>query len=494
MSDVPYPPAAVELRESALAARSEGRWEAAEELFQQAYEAGHPDAAYDLGNGLIKRGDEAGAEAWWRRAASQGVPAAAFEVGYIEKCDGDLDAAERWYRQAAEGDHVAAILNLGVLLEDQGDVPAAMDLYRRAWDLGEHMAAFNIGKIIDDNGEGDLAEAAEWYGRAAELGNAGAAYNLGHVRHDQGDPAAQAAAWQRAAELGHPKAAYGLGVMLRRQGDQDSAVAWLRRAVEEFGHRKASGELAAICDQRGDKAEARFWRDLTFGLGAYSPRFEVFGAERAAAAIHRQDVLTEALGGGDVRFDLSARTMTVDGTTYQGVTLLGSFSHESRSWLWAWANQHHDETSPAIASLAAIREYGREHDIPELTVGYLDLSAFPSPHQAATTMAIAAATLLGGNGVHSCQINDGRGSAYLHLDDPGLPADTYDPLSAPRVVMTAVEVFPADHRRVVRGLIAHYGAGLAEGPDAIQGRFPDGRRLTVGFTEEGVIKGITSEP
>jgi TPR repeat protein len=493
MSHVPCPPAAVELRESALAAQREGRWEAAEELFRQAFEAGHPDAAYDLGAGLLDRGDRAGAETWYRRAAEHGVPAAAFEVGYLEERAGDRDEAERWYRQAAEGGHSGGILNLGVLLENRGEVPAALDLYHRAWDLGDAMAAFNIGKIHDNDGKGDQDKAAEWYERAAERGNGGAAYNLGHVRHDQGDLAAQVAAWQRAADLGHPKAAYSLGVMFRRQGDQDQAATWLRRSVEEFGHRQAAGMLAGICERRGDRDEARFWRDLPSGLGAYSPRFEAFGGEGAAAAIHRQDVLNEALGDGDVHFDLGARTMTVDGVTYPGVTLLGSFSHESRSWLWAWANEHYRDDDPAVASLAAIRAYGREHDIPELTVGYLDLSGFPNPHQAATTMAIAAAALLGGNGVHSCQINDGRGSAYLHLDDPRLPADAYDPISAPRVVMTAVEVFPADHRRVVRGLIAHYGAGLAEGTDVIQGRFPDGRSLTVGFTEEGLVKAITSE-
>jgi len=493
MNDVPYPPAAVELREGALAARREGRWDAAEELFRQAFEAGHPVAAYDVGSGLLDRGDQAGAETWFRRAAEHGVPAAAFEVGYLEQRGGDLDEAERWYRRAAEGGHRSGILNLGVLLENRGDVPAALEFYQRAWELGEDRAAFNIGKIHDDNGKGDLAKAAEWYERAAERGNGGAAYNLGHVRHDQGDPAAQVTAWQRAAELGHPKAAYGLGAMFRQQGDQDRAAAWLRRSVEEFGHQKATEMLADVCERRGDPDEARFWRDLPYGLGAYSPRFEAFGSAGSAAAIHRQDVLNEAVGDGQVHFDLGERTMTVDDATYQGVTLLGSFSHESRSWLWAWANENYRDDDPAVAALTAIREYGREHDIPELTVGYLDLSGFPNPHQAATTMAIAAAALLGGNGVHSCRINGGRGSAYLHLDDPQLPADTYDSISAPRVVMTAVEVFPADHRRVVRGLIAHYGAGLAEGPDVIQGRFPDGRCLTVGFTEEGLVKAITSE-
>ena len=494
MSDVPYPPAAVGLLESARAARDEGRWEAAEELFRQAFEAGHPVAAYDLATGLLDHDDRAGSEEWYRRAAERGVPAAAFEVGYIEASGGDLDEAERWYRQAAEGGHRSGTINLGVLLENhRGDVAAAMDLYHRAWDMGDDRAAFNIAKIHDDDGKGDLDKAAEWYERAAERGNAGAAYNLGHVRLDQGDPAAQAAAWQRAAELGHPKAAWGLGNLLDRQGDQEAAAPWLRKAVEEFGHERAAGVLAGICERRGDLGEARFWRDLPFGLGAYSPRFEAFGGQGSAAAIHRQDVLNKALGDGYVDFDLAARTMTTGGTTYQGVTLLGSFSHESRSWLWAWANKHYRDDDPALASLSTIRAYGREHDIPELTVGYLDLSRFPNPHQAATTMAIAAATVLGGNGVHSCRINDGRGSVYLHVDDPRLPADAYDPLSAPRVVMTATEVFPADHRRVVRGLIAHYGAGLAEGPDVIQGRFDDGRKLTVGFTEAGLIQAITAE-
>ncbi len=493
MSHVSYPPVAVELREGALAAQLEGRWEAAEELFRQAFEAGHPVAAYDLGNGLLEHGDRAGAETWYRRAADEGVPAAAFEVGYLEARGGDPKEAERWYRRAAEGGHSGGILNLGVLLENQGDVPAAMDLYRRAWELGSSEAAFNIGKIHDDEGKGDLAKAAEWYERAAERGNGGAAYNLGHVRHDQGDPVAQAAAWERAAELGHPKAAYSLGRMFRRQGDENSAATWLRRSVEDFGHREAAGILAGICERRGDVDEARFWRDLPFGLSAYSPRFEAFGGEGSAAAIHRQDVLNETLGDGYVRFDLGARTLTVNGDTYHGVTLLGSFSHESRSWLWAWANEHYRDDDPALAPLAAIREYGREHDIPELTVGYLDLSGFPNPHQAGTTMAIAAASVLGGNGVHSYRINDGRGSAYVHLDDPRLPADTYDSNSAPRAVMTAVEVFPSDPRRVVRGLIAHYGNRIAEGPDVIQGHFPGGERLTVGFTEEGRVKAITSD-
>ena len=493
MSDVPHPPAAVELRERALAARHEGRWAEAEDLFRRAFEAGHPVAAYDLGIGLFERGDDDGGRTWCRRAAERGVPAAAFETGYCAERRDDLEEAERWYRQAADGGHEAGTLNLGVLLEHRGDVPAALEVYQRAWELGAHEAAFNIGKIHDNEGRGDLEKAAEWYRRAAERGNAGAAYNLGHVRKDQGDADAQVAAWRRAADLGHPKAAHGLGIVFRQRGDEESAAAWLRRAVEDFGHGRSASTLADSCERRGDHGQARFWRDLPSGIGAYSPAFEAWASEGAAAAIHRQDVLNEALGGGEVHVDLDERTLTTGGRTYHGVTLLGSFSHLDESWLWAWANRSHRAGLPAVGPLRTIREYGRRHDLPELTVGRLDLSGFPRPHQAATTMAVAAASLLGGNGLHSCRINGGKGSAYFHLDDPRLPVAAYDPLRVPRLVMTAVEVFPGDHRRVVRGLIAHSRGGLAEGPDMIQGRFPVGGTLTVAFTEEGFIKVVSSE-
>lgn len=150
-------------------------------------------------------------------------------------------------------------------------------------------------------------------------------------------------------------------------------------------------------------------------------------------------MLNEVLGDGDVRFDIDERTLTTGGRTYHGITFLGSFSHLDQTWLWAWDNEHFRDDLSAIEPLRAVREYGRRHDIAELTIGRLDLSGFPNPHQAATTMVIAAAALLGGNGVHSCRINDEKGSAYFHLDDPQLPVAAYDPLSASRLLMTAVE-------------------------------------------------------
>lgn len=228
------------------------------------------------------------------------------------------------------------------------------------------------------------------------------------------------------------------------------------------------------------------------GLSAYSPQFETFGCEGSAAAIHRQEILIDALGDGHVHFDMNQGTMTVgDERTFHGVTLLGSFSHLSRTWLWLWDNPHFDLSLPAFARVREVREFGQRQQIPEFTAGHLDFSGFPDPYQAATTMVIAAAALLGGNGIHAYRFNERKGSAFLHVDDPQLPADEFPRAGAARLLMRAVQVFPADHRRVVRGFLAHYGCRIRESRDIIDGRLADGHGLAAGFTPDGLLERMT---
>ncbi|WP_051301477.1 tetratricopeptide repeat protein [Actinomadura rifamycini] len=487
-----YPAESVELYERGTAALDGGRGEEARELFRRAYDAGHPGGAHQLGWGALAREEDDRALEWFRRAAEMGYAASAFEVGWAMDQKGDLAEAERWYRQAAEGGHVGGMLNLGSILEKKDGTAEAMDLYRRAWERGEDKAAFNLGRLFDDGGKGDLDAAATWYGRAAERGNAVAAFNLGFVREDQGDLDGREAAWRRAADLGHPKAAYAVGTVRDRAGDEDAAAAWFRRAVREHGSEAAARKLGDIYMHRDDARRARYWSRFPSGLDDYSTEFELFAGAGSAAAIHRQDVLYKEIDtDGYVEFDLDARTLTVGGRTFRGVTLLGSFSRLDDSWLWAWANGNLAPDGPAVAPLRTIREYGERHDVPELVTGRLDLSGFPDPRQAAVTMAIGAAALLGGNGVHSCAVNDGKGSSFFHIDDPSLPAARFDRLAAPRLLTTASQVFPNDHRNVVQGFLAHYGFRIRMSADAIDGVSPDGDRVTVAFTEDGLIEAMT---
>jgi len=226
----------------------------------------------------------------------------------------------------------------------------------------------------------------------------------------------------------------------------------------------------------------------------FSGPFQKFGATVAAAAIQQQDLFNATLGPADRWADLAKRTLTGADGVLEGVSLLGSFSHLTQTWLWGWANPSFAQTDPAIAPTLRIRDFGTQYGITEFTTGEPDLGGFAAPHQAATTLAIAAGVVLGGHGTWSTAINEGNGAVYLHVDDDQLPIAGFDAIATPRLLMAAVGAFPADHRRVVRGYFKHFNIPYADSPDTISGRAPDGTTITASFDAFGRLDRTTVEP
>lgn len=225
----------------------------------------------------------------------------------------------------------------------------------------------------------------------------------------------------------------------------------------------------------------------------FSGPFLKFGATVAAAAIQQQDLFNTTLGPGDRWADLEQRTLTGADGVLDGVSLLGSFSHVTQTWLWGWANPSFEQTDPAIAPTLRIRDFGTQYGIGEFTTGEPELWGFPAPHQAATTLAIAAGVVLGGHGTWSTAINEGKGAVYLHVDDSRLPTATFDPIATPRLLTAAVSAFPQDHRRVVRGYLKHFKIPYAESPDTLSGEAPDGSTITATFDQYGRLDRTTVE-
>ena len=226
----------------------------------------------------------------------------------------------------------------------------------------------------------------------------------------------------------------------------------------------------------------------------FSPDFQAYGSWIAAAAIQQQDLFNEAVGSGSLQADLDARTLTGERGVLGGVSLLGSFSELDQTWLWGWANPGFGPDAPAVAPTVAIRQLGGRHGIDEFTAGSLDLSGFPQPAQAAITLAIAAGAVLGGRGVWSTAINEGRGHVYLHVADEQLPLAEFDAIATPRLLMTAVSVFPSDHRQVVRGYFQHFGLPTDERPNAVRATAPNGSAVLATFDDLGRLGNVHVEP
>ncbi|GAA1584640.1 hypothetical protein GCM10009804_46190 [Kribbella hippodromi] len=226
----------------------------------------------------------------------------------------------------------------------------------------------------------------------------------------------------------------------------------------------------------------------------FSPGLQAYGGWIAAAAIQQQDLFNEVVGPDSLQADLDLRTLTGERGTLGGVSLLGSFSELDHTWLWGWANPGFGRDAPAVAPTLAIREFGERHGIEEFTTESPDLSGFPQPAQAAITLAITAGSVLGGRGVWSTAINEGRGHVYLHVADEQLPRAGFDPIATPRLLLTAVSVFPADHRRVVRGYFQHFGVPYEEAPDAIRGTAPNGGVIVTTYDEHDRLGNVHVEP
>ncbi|TDB91522.1 sel1 repeat family protein [Actinomadura sp. KC216] len=403
-----------------------------------------------------------------------------YERGVRAQREGNMEEAERWYRQAIGEEHAGAYLNLGVILGERGEVDEAERCYLRAWELdSDDKAASNLGAIYDDDGKGDLVAAAEWYGRAADLGNAIAAYNLGFVWQDRGEPEKRMEAWRRAADLKHPNAANAIAGLHLERGEVNEGVTWLRRAVLEVGNDKSARRLSDIYARAGRHRMARFWGEFPDGPTFYSPEFQAFASEIAAAAIHQQDAFNDAFEQNYVEWNPEEATVTLDGRVLQRLTILGSFSNLSQSWLWTWDNPSWEQDLPALAKLRTIRDFGERHQIPELVKGHLDFSRFNHPAEGAFTMALSAAPLIGAKGVSFVTVNDGKGRLVLATDDPSLPAARFDRSAVPRLLMRAAEVWPDEQRRVVRGFMERHGFEVDESPAVIVVESGDGHRVTV---------------
>lgn len=465
------------LHEQGLDAQRKGDLAEAERCFREAFEGGLPAAGHDLGSLLVDQGDKAGAEEWYRRAAELGVPESQFEVGYSEETRGHLEEAESWYRKAAEQGNESGNLNLGSLLHQRGDLEEAKQCFMRAWEIGSNAkAASNIGLILDDGGKGDLVAAAEWYGRAADLGNASAAFNLGFVWADRGEPEKRMQAWERAADLKHPKAAYAVANALMSQGNVTEALPWFRKAAMEAGVEKAARKLSELYTS---ERMAEYWREFPEGPTFYSPELQGFAAQIAAASIHQQDVFNAAHGSDYVEWNLEEATVSLGDRTYQGLTVLGSFSNLSETWLWTWDNPTYDQDLPCLAELSTIRAFGERHQIPELLMGQSDFSRFNFPSEGAFTMAIAASTLIGAKGVISVTVNDGQGRLVLAVTDPDLPTAEYDGTAAAELIRRAADVWPYEQRRVVHGFMEHHGFEIDMTPATFVAVSADGHSITV---------------
>jgi hypothetical protein len=92
----------------------------------------------------------------------------------------------------------------------------------------------------------------------------------------------------------------------------------------------------------------------------------------AALAYDKQSDLYEVIGDNDWNVDLDAGTISFGPQLIFPVQVLGTFSHSSETWLWAWANAQQNLPELLLSQARQLQAYGEQHDIELLTVSTFD--------------------------------------------------------------------------------------------------------------------------
>lgn len=228
-----------------------------------------------------------------------------------------------------------------------------------------------------------------------------------------------------------------------------------------------------------------------------SPSFSDLLDDAAFLSLEHQLRLEEAVGQHNWNVDLQAQRFTFTGEhelTCTDVHLLGSAAPGPGSWLWAWANPSgYPEAVTALTT--AVRDFGREHGIPELAEPEVPFGALPGapdhPRVVAALMTEAAKAVSGRWTSYTAEVGSGTHASFMiEHPDFALPAP-----EGPRTMRVIQEGLSGLPLRDVRRALYSYGVrrGLTAEFDPSGGRLdltgPD-FQATVGFDEQGRVTAV----
>jgi len=221
----------------------------------------HPEAHYNLGNGLREQGDITAAITSYKTALqlNPNHPEAHNNLGNALMEQGDLEAAIAAFNTSLrhKPNYPEAQNNLGNALTEKGNLEAAITSYNTALKLKPNFpeAHFNLGNALTD--QEDLEAAIASYNTALELkpDYPKAHHNLGFALQEKGEIEAAIDSYNKALELdpSHPEAHNNLGLALTILGDLEAAIAALKTALRlNPNHLEAHNNLGAALQEKGE--------------------------------------------------------------------------------------------------------------------------------------------------------------------------------------------------------------------------------------------------
>jgi hypothetical protein len=245
----------------------------------------------------------------------------------------------------------------------------------------------------------------------------------------------------------------------------------------------------------------------TISLPYPRPKLKRLFDFNAFAVTERQAALDQIIGEGglSVGFDIRAAEVYLgkpgQAPVYRlAAQFLGFLSMDPAGWQWGWVCEEKGSLGPAaLKSVQMVREYGKQHDIPELSHAEISLGTaddrpwFNGDYLAMIATHICHADFyISGYVPHAPEL-----MMYWAITAPQVPSH---PKSESRRMASAISqtmaawanaIYGSSGREIIRAYASQKGCHIADvGDRRLQIDTPSGGPLFVDFDESGAIHGI----
>jgi Family of unknown function (DUF6882) len=221
--------------------------------------------------------------------------------------------------------------------------------------------------------------------------------------------------------------------------------------------------------------------------------------DAALLSFEHQLHLGDVLGDHSWQVDLAAPVFEFTGAQPRTCTrfhLLGSAAPGPQSWLWGWANPA-GYPEPVVGLAAYVRDFGRQHGIPELAEPEVPFHALPGspsdPTLVAGIMTEAAKAAANNWTSYTGEVGGGTRAAFL-IEHPDFRLPPPEPPRLMRILQQSLAELPlTDHRRAFHAYAVRRGLGAAFSSDGTQLAITGpGFNATVHFGPDGRIVNISA--
>ena len=180
-------------------------------------------------------------------------------------------------------------------------------------------------------------------------------------------------------------------------------------------------------------------------------------------AFDKQIDLGEVIGNNRWNVDMAQETISFgQGLTFP-IQVLGTISHSSQTWLWAWANTKSGLSQNIIQQSLLLKKYGEDHQI-----DLLKNDTFDFTKDELHTMGMIASGMFNSSGYYIADYGQGAMVVTIKSDIVD-KARTDDYLRVLNVFPQVISQFEMNHRNAFKSYLTLKGYKLTETENSIVG-------------------------